>query len=265
MQLAGRGWLARAARGGAAGADDGAARLRAQAARGAPARGVAAAAGRHPRLPPPRAAQLARGGLPSHRARTQAHKVALLLAAGHPAASATQSLAQGRPLGQKSTPSPLGRRRADGWLRRRRAGACPTSSTPLRCFPCRREDLARQQQQRTPASHGDAQWAPIVPPTAPGDGAPLAADDLDGMQALPTLHLHLHCTCTARALPTHCPCTAHALAAHVLPVTSTSTGRRRWSTSLRCASVATCGWPRCGGCSARLARWRCGWATAGPS
>ena len=66
-----------------------------------------------------------------------------------------------------------------------------------------REDLARQQQQRTPASHSDAQWAPIVPPTAPGDGAPLAVDDLDGMQA--HLHAHLH-SCTP-----HVPCTAHAL------------------------------------------------------
>jgi hypothetical protein len=72
-----------------------------------------------------------------------------------------------------------------------------------------REDLARQQQQRTPASHSDAQWAPIVPPTAPGDGAPLAVDDLDGMQA--HLHAHLHaCTRTVRTphMTLHCPCTA---------------------------------------------------------
>ena len=34
------------------------------------------------------------------------------------------------------------------------------------------------------ASHASAQWSPVVPPAAPGDGAPLATDDLDGMQAL---------------------------------------------------------------------------------
>ena len=95
-----------------------------------------------------------------------------------------------------------------------------------------REDLAWQQQQRTPASHSDAQWAPIVPPTAPGDGAPLAVDDLDGMQA--HLHAHLH-SCTP-----HMPCTAHALLYSAHEYTALADALNARTPHMACPCTAPC-------------------------